>query len=215
KRRIKTRFFLFLGITALFAVIIGFSKTFILPVGNGSFRAPTIIYVHGFFAALWIFLFLVQSILIQKNNFNLHKRLGYFGILVALGVAITIIPVGVYQVQKDLANGLGQFAISLLIGSITSAIIFLILFCTAVRFRFNPPAHKRLMALALIVVLWPAWFRLRHFFPSVPNPEFWFALVIPDSFFIIAMIWDKMANKKIHWAFLYVGPLILIENCLE
>jgi hypothetical protein len=215
KHKKKSKFFLSLGLIGLLAVLIGFSKTFILPTGRGTFKAPTIIYVHGGFAICWIILFVVQSILIRKSNFRLHKRLGYAGMVVGVGVAITIIPAGLYQVQKDLASGMGQMAISLLVGSTTSSIIFLSLVIAGLKFRYNPAAHKRLMALATIVVLWPAWFRFRHFFPAVPNPEIWFAIVIPDAFFIVAIIWDKINNKKIHWAFLYIGPLIIIENCLE
>lgn len=36
--------------------------------------------------------------------------------------------------------------------------------------RRRPEVHKRLMLLATLLILWPAWFRFRHFFPGVPRP---------------------------------------------
>lgn len=215
KRNRKSKFFLILGIIGLFAVLAGFLKPFILPVTNGNFKAPLIIYVHGLFAAIWVILFVIQSTLIQTNKLKVHKELGYLGLAIALGAAITIIPVSLYQVKRELDLGLDQTAVSGIVGAVTTAIMFLSLVAAAVILRFKAPAHKRLMALATIVLLWPAWFRFRHLFPSVPNPEIWFAVVLADSFIILAIFWDLIINKKVHWVFLYVGPVIILEHTVE
>src|SRR5689334_17166264 len=107
----KTKFFLVIGAIGLFAVLTGFSTTFIVPLGKGTFKAPVIVYIHGAFAFSWICLFITQSLLIQTNNFRQHKLLGFLGVVIATGITITLIPVGLYQVEKDLGHGLGQTAI--------------------------------------------------------------------------------------------------------
>jgi hypothetical protein len=167
----KTKFFLVIGFVGLVAVLTGFSTTFLMPLSKGTFRAPLIIYVHGALAFSWICLFITQSVLVHNNNVRQHRRLGPLGVVIAAGITITLIPVGLYQIEKELGQGLGQSAISSIVGTITSAIIFISLVVSGILKRHEPPTHKRLMLLATILLLWPAWFRFRHIFPSVPNPE--------------------------------------------
>jgi len=211
----KTKRFLIIGIIGLIATLTGFSTTFLIPLSNGTFKAPLVIYVHGFLAFTWICLFLVQSILVQQDNLKVHRLLGNFGFVIAVGITITLIPVGLYQVEKELSQGLGQTAISSIIGTITSALIFIMLVLAGILKRHKPASHKRLMLLATILLLWPAWFRFRHLFPSIPNPEIWFAIVLADSLIVISIIWDKIALGKFNPTLLYVGVFIIIEHITE
>jgi hypothetical protein len=71
------------------------------------------------------------------------------------------------------------------------------------------------MLLATILLIWPAWFRWRHYFPSIERPDIWFAVVLADSVIIIAFIWDWLYNKRIHPALLYGGFFIIAENVME
>jgi len=100
KQNQKTKFFLAIGLIGLFAVLTGFSTTFLIPLGEGKFKAPLVIYIHGFFAFSWILVFITQSLLIQKNNFRQHRLLGFAGVFIAIGITLTLIPVGLYQVEK-------------------------------------------------------------------------------------------------------------------
>ncbi|HZY82103.1 MAG TPA: hypothetical protein VFE50_21410 [Cyclobacteriaceae bacterium] len=211
----KTGFFIAIGLIGLFAVLTGFSTTFLIPLGEGEFKAPFIIYVHALLAFSWILLFITQSHLIQKNNLNQHRRIGFAGIFVAIGITATFVPVGLYQVEKELAQGFGPTATSSLVGTITSALIFISLVLAGLLKRRVPPIHKRLMLLATILLLWPAWFRFRHFFPSIPNPEIWFAIVLADSLIVVAILWDKIKHRSVHPVLLYVGLFIILEHTVE
>lgn len=204
-----------MGWIGLFAVLVGFAKTFIMPVSAGSFKAPFVIYLHGTFAFCWIILYITQTTLIHFKSYRIHVTLGYLGIFLALGVAITMLPAGLYQVERDLKEGLGETVISSILGTCTTAIIFLSLIFAAIINRKKPERHKRLMLLAIIVVLWPAWFRFRHYFPSVLRPDIWFAVVLADSFIVFAWIWDKIKNGKVHPVLAYIGFLIIVENTFE
>ena len=204
-----------MGWIGLFAVLIGFAKTFIMPVSAGSFKAPFVIYLHGTFAFSWIILYLTQTNLIHFKSYRIHMALGYLGIFLALGVAITMLPAGVYQVERDLKEGLGETVISGILGTCTTAIIFLTLVFAGIINRNNSERHKRFMLLAIIVVLWPAWFRFRNYFPSVSRPDIWFAVILSDSFIVIAWIRDKLVNGKVHPVLGYFGFLIILENIFE
>ena len=214
-RRNKPSFFLIMGWIGLFAVLVGFATTFIMPVSAGTFKAPFVIYLHGTFAFSWIILYLTQTNLIHFNSYRIHMTLGYLGIFLALAVAITMLPAGVFQVKRDLKEGLGDIAISSILGICRSAIIFLSLVFAAIINRKKSEQHKRFMLLAIIVVLWPAWFRFRHYFPSISRPDIWFAVVLSDSFIVFAWIWDKIKNGKVHPVLSYIGLLIIVENIIE
>lgn len=204
-----------IGCIGLAAALIGFSKTFIFPVAAGSFSAPSIVYFHGAFTFCWVVLFLVQALLIKAENWSLHFKLGTLGIIAALGTALTMPLVGRYQVERELAQGLGETAVSSILGTVSAAALFLGFVAAGLWNRRKPDVHKRFMLIATIHVLWPAWFRFRHYFPGVESPEIWFALVAADSLFILAWIWDYRENGRVHPALLYGSLFVIADHIFE
>ncbi|MBL7767904.1 MAG: hypothetical protein JNK20_02975 [Flavipsychrobacter sp.] len=211
----RSPFFFVMSLIGLTAVLIGFGKTFFLPVSQGSFVAPLIIHLHGAFAFGWIILFFIQAFLISRSLYSLHARLGIVGLILAAGIASTLFPTGKFVVDRDLAAGLGDSAYSTILGTIVSGLLFFSLVVAGIWNRNRPDVHKRFMLLATIVVLWPAWFRFRHYFPSVPQPEIWFALVLADSLILALWIHDWIRLKKIHPVSLYAGLFIILEQSFE
>lgn len=98
----KPSFFFIMAVVGFLAVIIGFAKTFIIPVVTNNFSAPAFIHVHGAFAFAWILLFLTQTSLIRFHKYKIHQTLGFLGIFIAAGVTITMVPAGLLVVQRDL-----------------------------------------------------------------------------------------------------------------
>lgn len=213
--RPKISIYLLIAIIGFIAVHIGFATTFLIPMTKGTFEAPAIIYIHGMVAFAWVLLFLVQTFLIHRSQYKLHMTLGFTGIVIALATSITMIPAAMFGVEKELAAGLGQTAISGIVGNCTSSIMFLSLALSGVAYRKRPDIHKRLLLLATIVVLWPAWFRFRHYFPSVERPDIWFAVVLADSLIILAWIWEKSTTNRIHPVLKYGGIFIIAEHAFE
>lgn len=211
----STSFFIIIAMIGIFAILVGFAKTFIIPIITGSKTWPVSIYLHATFVFGWVLLFLTQSVLVQTKRTNLHMRIGKLGLFIAIGAAISILPAAMYQCERELKEGLGETAISAVLGSVNSSLIFLSLVILAIANRKKPAAHKRLMLLATIVILWPAWFRWRHYFPSVSRPDIWFSVVLADSLIIVAFIWDWLKHKKIHPALFFAGLFIITENCME
>jgi len=216
--RIKKRplsIYLLLGVIGFLAVIFGFSKTFFIPISKGSFDAPVVIHIHGAFAFAWVILYSVQTYLVHNRNLRMHKLLGWVGAFVALGVAVTIFPAGMFQVERDIRLGVGDTAYASIVGIVTSALMFAGLVTAAFLYRSKPDVHKAVMLLATIFVLWPAWFRFRHFFPSVPRADIWFGLILSESLIIIAWVVDYYQKRKMNKALLYVGAFIILETSFE
>jgi len=204
-----------MGFIGLFAIFVGFSKPFIIPVSQQTFKAPLSIYIHAAFSFAWVALFTTQAFLIQTKRHKLHMKLGVLGLLVSIGTGLSLIPVAKFIIERDLKAGLGDTAYSNSIGLLTTGIIFLLLVGFGLYYKKKPQLHKWLLLLATIVLLWPAWFRFRHFFPGVPRPDIWFGLVLADSLIILAWIWDKLLHNKIHPTLLYGGIAIIAEQTLE
>jgi len=215
KKKKPSSFYFYLGLIGISAVLIGFFTTYITPNLNGTFKAPLIVHIHGCFAFGWIILFTIQSITIRYRNISLHKKLGYLSLLFALGIIVTLLPVGMFQVRRDFNNGMGQTAISQIVGIVTTGLMFLSLVTLGFLNRRKPKIHKRLMLLATIVILWPAWFRIRHYFPSIPRPDIWFGVVLADTLILVAWVADLVNYRKIHPALLYGGLFIITENIFE
>jgi hypothetical protein len=211
----RPRFYTAMAGMALIVSITGFAGTFFLPLAEGRFEAPPVIFLHGGLLFSWILLFLVQPGLVRFGAYGAHKALGVLGAILAVGIVVSGVAVGVYAVQRDVAAGGGETAVSTLVGICTAMAIFLALVGAGVSLRHRPEVHKRLMLLATLAILWPAWFRLRHYFPNVPRPDFWFALVAADSMFLVCMIRDRIALGRVHPVYLWVGCAIILENLLE
>lgn len=122
---------------------------------------------------------------------------------------------GLFQVSRDLSKGLVETAISQIVGIVTTGSMFAILVTAGYVYRKQPKIHKRLLLLATIILIWPAWFRFRHYFPSVPRPDIWFGVVLADSLILFSWLADKITFTKIHPVLLWGGLFIIGEHIFE
>lgn len=214
-RKPKSRYFLVASCLALAVTFVGFFKTFILPSARGTFSAPAVIYIHGGFLFLWTAVFVTQSVLIRVRRPRLHWRLGFLSIGLIPCVAISTMAAGVFAMRRDVALGGGQIAVSSLVGNFTTPIVFAALAAAGIAYRRRVDLHKRLMLLAMIAIMWPAFFRFRHYFPPVTNPDFVFAFVLPNSMVLAVMLWEKLTVGRVHAMYLTAGVALIAENLAE
>lgn len=210
----RPRFYLVMAMVMLAVALTGFAKTFFAPLGQGRFEAPAFVFVHGGLFFTWMLLFVLQPLLIRRGAWRVHRALGVFGLALAAAMAISGVVVGVWVAGRDVATQ-GEFAISSLLGVCTAMVLFLCLVVAGVVLRKQPETHKRLMLLATIAVLWPAWFRFRHYFPDVPHPEIVFALLLADSLILVCMVRDKLVLGRVHPVYLWAGSLIIVDHVAE
>jgi hypothetical protein len=207
--------YVIIGLIGVLAVIVGFSKTFFLPLSRGAFHAPLAVHIHGVLAFGWVIFYCLQTYFIHRRNIHTHRSMGWIGALLAVGVSLTMFPAGMFQVKRDLQLGLGDTAISAIVGVVTSGILFSSLVFIGFYFRRKPEVHKALMLVATVFVLWPAWFRFRHFFPPVPRPDIWFGLVLSNSILLVALTIDYLQRGRVNKTLVYVGAFIVLESTLE
>lgn len=207
--------FLWAAWTALAVAAIGFWRTFLWPSLQQRFEGPTVVYVHGAFVLGWLLLFAAQAWWVKSRQVRRHRTLGWIALLVAPGVVVSTMALGVHVAHRDVAAGLGPMAVSQLLGNFTSPLIFCALVLAGLAWRKRPDVHKRLMLLATVAILWPAFFRFRHYFPDVARPDWVFAVGGEVLLVAMAMAIDRLRSGRVHPVYWWVGLPLLAEAALE
>lgn len=213
--RKRSRVFVFFGLAAAVVALIGFAKTFFLPLLTGAFSAPLIIYLHAVCLFGWVALFLAQSLLVQRRDLSRHRQLGWLGAGLAVGVVTTTLAVGILASRRTLAAGAPVVANAEMLVIMIEMAVFASLVSAAILQRRRPDVHKRLMLLALLGSLGPAWFRFRHYFPAVDNPILFYSLILADSLILIAILADYLRDRRIHWVYPIVGGAMVLVHLVE
>lgn len=209
-----TLFYFAFGLFGLLVVALGFGVTYAVPMARRTFSAPGIVHLHGAFALGWVLLVVVQAMLVRRVRTPLHRRVGRIALPLAPAVWASGIATGVWAAARDLPE-LGTAATSSLAGTVSGLSIYLLLVVAAVLTRRKPDWHKRLVMLATIQLLWPAFFRLRHWLPAVPDPDIWFALVLAYAPILVAVVRDRWRYGRIHPVWLFLGPAVIVEQSVE
>lgn len=213
--RSRSRHALWMALAALVVVLLGFFTTFIQPVARGTFVAPPIVHAHGALLFLWTIGLVVQSTLVQTGRTRLHRRLGLAVVLLVPLIVVSTVATGAYVLRRDVAAGGGQVAISSIVGIFTTPLIFTALVIAALAYRRRPEYHKRLMLLAMFAIMWPAFFRFRHYFAPVARPDVIFGAILPSLAIVALIYWDRVAHGRWHVVYRTVGVALAVEGLVE
>jgi len=153
----------------LFAgMLFGFSKTLYL---RSFFPVPPIpfyLYVHGIVLTTWFALVLTQTSLIATHRQDIHRRLGF----AALAVAVVLVPLNVFVVAHAAERAHGAITPLLkleTIGDLWSLIWFAGFVSAGVYFRRQPDIHRRLMVASCFTIYGPVFARFELVF-GLPTP---------------------------------------------
>jgi hypothetical protein len=95
-------FYFFMSLLIAATVVYGFSHTIDHNLIHASPLPPFVLYIHAVVFPGWVVFFVVQSALIRSHNVRVHRKLGWFGV----GLAVAIVVVGFFT-----ATGMARFAI--------------------------------------------------------------------------------------------------------
>jgi hypothetical protein len=157
--------------------------------------------LHGLTATLWMVMPVVQSWLISRRKFKLHRRLGWMTLLV---IAPTLVVSGLHAVQLMIERYDSIHAIRLLkftfldISAMALFVIFLGLAIRSIQ-RKNIDDHARYMAGTVLFALEPALERVFVFFvPGVSGfAEAVYYALIAMEVILGALLLSEWRNGKI------------------
>lgn len=171
--------------------------------------SPLII-LHGTAFTLWMMLFIAQSSLVAANRRDIHRKLGWCG----LGLALAMLVLGYMAAVNSLRQGITPLPAIPPAAFFAVPILSLLAFAPTVSLgilnRKRPNHHKRYMLLAAMGLLIPAAARIPlWYFPAISPLVFGYATA--DVFFLALLAYDYFRLGKIHPA-TWIGGAILIAS---
>ncbi len=167
-------FFFRMALASLAVCFVGFLPTYLAPLSAGTFDRPPLVHLHGLSMAAWVLLYTLQTWLVAKGRLGSHRRWGMLG--PALATAAILLLITAMTVKFNIAQEVGNEAASKLrvgaIGNIPTGVLFAALVAVGVAQIHRPEAHKRLMLLATLVAIHPAFGRIiRSYFFGVTRSD--------------------------------------------
>jgi len=183
--------YFFTGISIWFLSItfLGFSSTFYLRQLPESL--PFHLKLHGSLFTCWILFFLVQTSLISLKKVQIHKTMGFFGLILILAM----IPAGFYPVLYKVSIGTktidhGGYNLA----TLTLAYVF---FFLGLMLRGKPFYHKRFMFFATLVFTIAATDRVALVFELDRSQLFRKSLVFFPA--IALFTFDYIRLRNLYW----------------
>lgn len=197
----KSKFYsnAYLWMIAVFGItVIGFIPSYFSRLGENDISH----HIHGISATLWLILVIVQPALYRFNNLKLHRRLGRFSVVLALGVVI-----GGFLMMKLMMQNKGRYGvdgIEYYVGIFDAAMLipFILFFILGLTFRKNIQLHARYMVCTAIFPLVAPTSRLLIQVGITSWEGFMTGSLIINEVIFIALIIDDKINGKFRLPYL-------------
>ena len=197
-------------VLAALLALIGFWPTYFGHLLRGTVDEPLLTHAHAVVQVVWLALFGAQVALAATGRLSQHKRLGawvmgYAVVVAVVGVAVAFETAGRQVAAGDIARG-QRFLFNFL----REVAFFSAFVAAGWAFRSKPQVHKRLMVVAVTMVVVPAIGRMR--FLGTPPSLGDFMLVWPLPVYV-AMVHDYVTKRLVHPAYV-VGVLAMLAERL-
>lgn len=214
-RRRENWFYLGMALTTAAIALVGFAPALLDPTGR---KAPLTwaVAAHGALFASWLLLFMAQAALVQTRRLNVHRRLGYAAVVIAILMVATAYPLMIamarrgFDLSGDLSNSPGGVG-GQLVFQLGDLVSFTLLVAAAVWHRHRPAIHKRLMVMGTVGGLMPA--ALAHFIGHSPALRKIEApiIVLPLVILLFATaVHDRWSQGRVHPVSLWVAVGLLV-----
>jgi hypothetical protein len=187
------------ALIACLVVLVGFAPSYYLKSVFGAGDLSTLKLVLGAVMSTWFALFLVQASLVAAGRPAIHRQLGVAGIFIAILVVVMGTTVGIASVKSGVSPIPGISPPVFLALPIGEMIAFAVVFGAAIAQRERADNHKRLMLLANLAMLAPAFARWPTAAIGLSGPLVDFALT--DLVILACITYDTVKNRRLHPAF--------------
>jgi hypothetical protein len=196
----------FIAIAALMALVavIGFWPSYFGHLLSGVVERHWIIHLHAAVFSGWLVLLMTQVLLVYRRKTALHRSLGRFGI--GYGVLILVMGLAASITSPVLRIRAGEWtldrAAKFLIYPLGDMVLWAILFGAAIAYRGRPAAHKRLILLATVALLYAPVGRME----IVSDLLFLLVWLFP---LLLGIGYDVWTRRRVHPSYL-VGLAVLL-----
>jgi uncharacterized membrane protein YozB (DUF420 family) len=201
------RFFTGMALAALLVALIGFGPSYYFRSFSGAEPLTTLVHLHGGLATAWLLLFVAQTSLVSAGRTDLHRRVGPAGAVLAVLFVMVGYLTAIAAARKGVTPPGGPPPLAFLAVPLATLLSFAVLAALGILWRRERDTHRRLMLLATIAILPPAFARFRWFGFGGPPV----AIGGTCLFVIASMFWDRRVHGRIHPAFLWAGGLLMLS----
>jgi hypothetical protein len=189
----------------------GFAKNYYLRSWIGTRPISVMVHVHGLIMTAWIILFVAQTLLVANRRTDLHRKLGIAGtVLAGIVVALGLYTIATSILRRQPDVTVARFTNLFVAFDGLSLLLFGGLVVTAVRIRLRPQTHKRLMVMAMVSLLPPAFGRFVAYFTRVDVSEIVLGLMCTTVG--ICVLIDIIRHRRLHPALGWSGALVVAIN---
>ena len=168
--------------------------------------------VHGLILTAWFVVFALQAALVAGRRTALHRALGWAGAAIGLAVIISggiatpyrmaeLASQGRLDVSRGVIAGRPDVGPSIIVWSNTTSIVaFAILLAAAIVLRRRPDSHKRMMLLASISIIQPAFGRIFRWpvFAAPGLEGVMLSLAAPFALVGALIVYDLLSRRSFH-----------------
>jgi len=188
------------ALVAALVVFAGFAPTYYLSSLFGAADLNTLKHIHGVVMTSWFVLFFVQARLAATGRIAIHRQLGLAGVFLAILVVAIGTTLGIAAARAGVTPVPGISPLAFLVLPVGEMVAFATLFAAAIALRKRSDYHKRLMLLASVAMLAPAFARLPTAAIGLSGPPVFFALT--DIVILGCIAYDTIKNRRLHPAFM-------------
>ncbi len=155
-------FFFGMVLVSLTVCFAGFFPTYLTPVSAGTFTRPPLVHLHGLSMLAWMLLYAVQTWLTATGRVGIHRRWGMLGpALATAGLLLLLSTMTMtFNAWEQIGPEAAARARTGMISTLPGGVLFAALVAAGVAQTHRPEIHKRLMLMATIFALYPAFGRI-------------------------------------------------------
>lgn len=205
------RFYVGLALVMALTVFVGFGSTYYVEFLSGvpkktfgGLPVTPLVHLHAALFTSWVLLFVVQTALVASRRVALHRRLGIAGALLAAGMLVAGTRTAIAAAKAG-GGPPGADPLEFLAIPLFDMVTFAIFVTTALVFRRDKEAHKRLMLLAYVSIITAAVARIPGLLPLGPPVFFGLSLL----FLAAGVVHDWVSRKHVHRVYLWGGALLV------
>ena len=206
-------FFVAAAIGVATIIVAGFAPNYALRLLRHDRNLIWLVHAHGVLSASWIVLFLTQTLLIARRRVDLHRKLGVAGAVLAAAVFFVGAATLLHAAHRrgpglNAADG-PRYLYMLIAFDGAGLLVFACLVAAAIVFRRRAHWHKRLMLLAALSVLGPAFGRITAYANDMRGDNDLAVLLLCAGSLMACAVTDAVRRRRLHPAFVWGGGLVL------
>jgi len=187
-------------VTAILAFV-GFWPTYFGPLLLGTVEARFLVHLHAAVMVTWLTLFAAQIYFAISGRIGLHIRFGpwamaFSAVFLLLSLALTLDVFG-----RNIESGQIALGQRKLFGHLREVVFMGAWFAAGWAYRHKLETHKRIMAAAAVMIIYPAIGRMRYFLGE-PIPLLTWMIIWPLPIYLL-MIHDFVKKRIVHPVYLY------------